>query len=204
MIKAALFDFGGVLTEGGTSGCVQRIFGSIYGIDPALIDKDVDLMLRARQGTVSQQEFFDEMNRRHPEGDRANREKYVAASDVFVRSEPVYNIAARLRKNGIATGILSNINDITADELRARGFYDDFEPIILSYQEKLAKPDLRFYQIAVDRLGINPREIVFIDDQEKCRQPAETIGMHFILAISPEQIVRDIEALILKENNLEL
>lgn len=200
MIKAVLFDYGGVLTPGGTSGCVQRIFGQIYGIDPVLINEDYDVLFRARQGKMTTQEFFDEMNRRHPEGERATAEKYLALCDTFVKSEPVYDLAARLRQQGVATGILSNINDIVADELRARGFYDGFSPVILSCEEKLAKPEPEFYQIAVDRLGVSPHEIAFVDDQEKCRPPAEALGMHFILATSPAQIVHDTEEMVRNEN----
>lgn len=204
MIKAVLFDYGGVLTEGGTSGCVARIFATIYGIDPADMDGDDDIMLRARQGLISEQEYFAEMNRRHSTGPRANRENYLQNTDIFVKSEPVYALAANLRSHGIATGILSNINDIAADELRVRGFYDGFEPVVLSYQEKLAKPQPEFYKLAVERLGVAPGEVVLIDDQEKCRPSAEALGMHFILATSPQQIVAATKALLQKENKLEL
>ena len=204
MIKAVLFDYGGVLTEGGKVGCVQRLFGRIYGIDPLKINDDRDILTRARLGTISQEEFFSEMNRRHPEGRRANRSNYMANADNFKKSEAVYSLAERLRLNRITTAILSNIFDIVADELRARGLYDGFDPVVLSCQEKLAKPDQRFYQIAIDRLHLRPEEILFIDDQAKNRQPAEALGMHFILATSPEQIVRDVEAAIYKQNGIKL
>lgn len=204
MIKAVLFDFGGVLTEGGTSGCVQRIFGSIYGIDPTHINKDSDLMLDARTGLITERDYFDQMNRRHPEGARATRDNYLATADIFVKSEPVYTLAIHLRKRGIATGILSNIIDTAGDELRRRGFYEGFEPVILSYQEHLAKPDPAIYKIAIERLGVAPNEILLIDDQEKCRPPAEALGMHFIVATSPQQIVADTKALIAEQNGVEI
>jgi epoxide hydrolase-like predicted phosphatase len=204
MIKAVLFDYGGVLTEGGKAGCMQRLFGAIYGVDPRQIDDDLNILTRAQLGAITEEEFFSEMNRRHQGGQRANRHNYIAYADIFKKSEPVYNLAERLRHNRITTAILSNINNIAADELRARGFYDSFDPVILSYQEKLAKPDQRFYQIAIDRLRLRPEEILFIDDQTKNRQPAEALGLHFILANSPKQIVHDVEALIYEENDIKL
>jgi putative hydrolase of the HAD superfamily len=204
MIKSVLFDYGGVLTEGGTSGCIQRTFASIYGIDPSEIDADADLILRDRQGTILEQDYFDEMNRRHPSGPRADRRSYLAACDVFEKSVPVYRLAEQLRKHGIVTGILSNINEAVAEELRARGFYDGFDPIVLSCEEGMAKPEPGFYDLALQRLGCKPDEVAFVDDQDKCRPPAEALGMHFILARSPGQIVSDVVALIRAENNLTL
>jgi len=204
MIKAVLFDYGGVLTEGGTSGCVQRAFAKIYGLDPSEFDADADLILRDRQGAISEQDYFDEMNHRHPNGPRATMQSYLAACDVFERSKPVYDLAKRLRAHGIVTGILSNINEAVATELRAQGFYDCFKPVLLSCEEGMAKPEAGFYDLAVKRLGCKPEEIAFVDDQEKCRSPAEALGMHFILATSPQQIVQAVEALIREQNKLSI
>lgn len=204
MIKAVLFDYGGVLSEGGRAGCVPRSIAKVYKIDVSELANDADVFVRAPRGQITKEEYFAELNRRHPDGPRLNLENYLASQDIFEKSLPVYDLAARLRQNGIKTGILSNINDIAADELRRRGFYDGFDPIVLSYQEKMAKPDPKFYQLALERLGCAAEEVLFIDDQEKCRPPNPVTGMHFILAESPGQIVRDTEELILKENGLKL
>ncbi len=204
MIKAVLFDYGGVLSEGGATGCIQRIFGAIYGIDPSELNKDGDIIKSTQLGEMSGQQFLSEMNRRHPEGQRATRENYLAESDIFVKSEPVHDLADRLRQHGIATGILSNINDFAAETLQDRGFYDGFDPLVLSFQEKIAKPDPRLYRLAVERLGIGAEDVLFVDDSERYSLPAEAMGMRFILAKSPRQIVHDTEALILKENGITL
>jgi FMN phosphatase YigB (HAD superfamily) len=68
----------------------------------------------------------------------------------------------------------------------------------------LAKPDPLFYERAVVALGVRPDEIIFIDDQDQYRVPAETLGMHFIFAESPEQIVADVETLIFEYDGIRL
>lgn len=201
MIKAVLFDYGGVLSEGGKKGCIPKIFAKIYGIDVSETNPDCDLTLMVRCGEITEQEYFAEMNRRHPNGPRATPENYLAAADILMRSEPVFELAASLREQGIMTGILSNINGTIAEELRKRGEYDDFDPLILSYELGLAKPDPELYTLAVDRTGFKANEVLLIDDMEMCRPPAE-INMHFILATSPQQIVDDTKALFLRENGL--
>jgi FMN phosphatase YigB (HAD superfamily) len=75
---------------------------------------------------------------------------------------------------------------------------------VLSCEEHLAKPDPSFYERAVHKLGVAPDEIIFIDDQERFRTPAELIGMHFILAESPEQIVADVETLLFEYDGIRL
>lgn len=204
MIKAVLFDYGGVLTEGGKSGCMPRLFASIYGIDPAEAEKDRDLIAATQLGTMTGQEFLEAMNKRHPASRPATSELYLAASDLFVQCGPVYELAARLRSHGIATGILSNINDLPVAALREQGFYEGFDPVLLSYEVKMSKPDRRFYELAVEQLGVKPEEILMVDDLDRYLEPAKAMGMRVILAKSPEQIVQDTEELILKENGTSL
>lgn len=199
MIKAVLFDYGGVLTEGGTTGCIQRFIGAVYDLPPETIDADRDLMLAARSGEIDEASFFEQMNKRHPEGERLNRQNFLAHSDIFAKSEPVYALAARLRTSGIQTGILSNIYDFTGDELRRQGFYDGFDPVILSCTEHVAKPEPEIYQRAIARLGVKPDEVIFVDDFERCLVPVRSMGWHAVLAVSPEQIVKDVERIIAEE-----
>ncbi len=204
MIKAVLFDYGGVLTEGGKAGAIPRLFASIYGVDSSEFEKDGELVAAAQLGQMTGSEFLDAMNKRHPGERQATSESYLSTSDLFALCGPVCELAGRLRRNGIATGILSNINDIPAPSLRSQGFYDGFDPILLSYEAKMSKPDPRFYELAAERLGVKPEEILFVDDVGRYGEPAKALGMHFILAETPEQIVKDTEELILKENGIKL
>jgi putative hydrolase of the HAD superfamily len=203
MIKAVLFDFGGVLTPGGGSGSIAQLFADIFGLKVADVNID-DLHHQLRRGEISTEDFFAEVNRRHPTGTPATPESFLAHADIFVRSEPVYQLAEQLRQHGIKTGMLSNMYELTAQALQDRGFYDGFEPLVLSCNEHLSKPDLEFYYIAVNRLGVGPQEILFIDDQEKCMPPAKALGMRTVLAKNAKQIVREAKAILKHENGLEL
>lgn len=203
MIKAVLFDFGGVLTPGGGSGSIHRLFADLFGLDVSEVQVD-DLHHRLRRGDISDEEFFAEINRRHPNDPPVTRETFLAKADIFVRSEPVYELATQLRAHGIQTGILSNIYDMTARVLQEKGFYDGFDPLVLSCNEHFNKPDREFYEIAIRKLGVQPHEILFIDDQQKCMPIAQELGMHTILAENAEQIVRDAKDILKRENGLEL
>ncbi|HSW66726.1 MAG TPA: HAD-IA family hydrolase [Bacillota bacterium] len=203
MIKAVLFDFGGVLTEGGRPDGPAQSIALLSGVPPDNIDIQ-DLHTQLIRGLMSDEAFFAELNRRYPGKTPITVETFNEASDLFVRSQPVFDLAARLRAKGITSGIFSNAYDFTAERLRADGCYQDFDPVILSYEEHMAKPDLSFFELALKRLDLPGDEVLFIDDQERFRPVAESVGMHFITAMSPGQIVHDVEQLIADQNHITL
>jgi putative hydrolase of the HAD superfamily len=202
VIKAVLFDFGGVLTQSGKSGFVAETIAGLYGVRPQ--DMDIgDLHAALRRGKQDETYFLDELNRRY-HGKVTPKQFVEKAHALTAPSAEVYELAEALRSRGIKTGIFSNVFGMNARELKRQGYYDGFDPLILSCDEGFAKPDKEFYKIAVERLGVRPEEILFIDDQPKCMPPAEKLGMHTIIAASPKQIVEDTKALVRRLNNLEL
>lgn len=191
------------MSEGGKAGAIRQIFAQAYGVDPETLRFE-DVGAQALKGEISDQAFIDGMNRRHPHGRPVSMEAFIATVDHLAPCQPVYKLAAALRRAGIITGIMSNTLRVTADSLRERGLYDNFEPLLLSCDEHLAKPQAEFYKRALKRLGFAAEEVIFIDDQEVFLAPARKLGIHTIRADSPNQIVADTKALIQKENGIEL
>jgi len=202
MIKIVLFDFGGVLTKSGKRGFIAQTVAELYGVDPNKVDIG-DLHYMMRRGLGTEEAFFNALNKRY--GGNITKDTFLQRTHAYtVPSEEVYALAARLRSHGIRTGILSNVFAFSAEQLRKEGRYDGFDPLILSCDEGFAKPEEEFYRLAIERSGVQPEEILFIDDQEKCMPPARQLGMHTLVAVSPQQIVEDTEALIRKLNGITL
>src|SRR5262249_13697113 len=116
----------------------------------------------------------------------------------------VYRLAGLLRQNHLKTGIIANVSALNAQLLRERGFYDGFDPIVLSYETGSRKPSPVMYQVAFERLGEKAEHVAFIDYEEKNVLAAQTLGMHAILAESSEQVIADVITLLRNENKLEL
>jgi epoxide hydrolase-like predicted phosphatase len=203
MIKAVLFDFGGVLTAGGKKGYIGQILAELYDADPKTIEYG-DLHYLFRRGKGGEDDaLFETLNKRY----NANVTKDMflkRAHQDLVAAPEVYELAKTLREYGIRTGLLSNIFSMQAEVFRKEGWYDGFDPIVLSCESGYAKPDKELYQLAIDKLALKPDEIIFIDDQEKCTIPADEMGIHTVLAVSPKQTVDDTKALILKLNGIDL
>jgi putative hydrolase of the HAD superfamily len=82
-----------------------------------------------------------------------------------------------LKELNIDKAILSNFND-GLEDLIFTHFPDIFGKLVVSETEKMRKPDLKFFERAVEILGVKPEEIIYIGDSIKLDiEPALKIGM---------------------------
>jgi HAD superfamily hydrolase (TIGR01509 family) len=81
----------------------------------------------------------------------------------------VLEITLRRSRPRYRTGILSNsLVGARVREHFANGFQDICDVLVYSHEEGMAKPDSRVYQLICERLGVAPRETVFVDDKPGC------------------------------------
>lgn len=53
--------------------------------------------------------------------------------------------------------------------------------IFVSYELGLLKPDVKIYQMVLQKLNALPKEVIFVDDKLKNVEAAESIGIHAIV-----------------------
>jgi HAD superfamily hydrolase (TIGR01549 family) len=203
MIKAVLFDYGGVLSPGGAAGSIRQSVSNVIGIAPNKI-KAGPAIHGMFVGTATVQQFCDEVNHLNNPGVPLTVENFSAQADLYEKCEPVYALAEKLRTAGIKTGILSNVFQSTADRLKAEGYYEQFAPLILSYDVHVGKPHEEIYKIAVAQCGVPPDQIIFVDDKQEYLDPAAAMGMKTVLAKEGGQIARDTAAIVERENGITL
>ncbi len=75
-------------------------------------------------------------------------------------------------------------------------FLKNFEAILVSGQEKLIKPDHKFFNLLIERHKILPQESVFIDDVQRNINAAKEIGFHTIHFQNPQQLKTELDQLI--------
>jgi putative hydrolase of the HAD superfamily len=104
--------------------------------------------------------------------------------------------AASLRPRCL-TAVLSNSADGARREEQARyRFAELFDVIIYSHEVGLAKPDPRIYLLTCDQLGVQPGELVFLDDVQENVDAAGRLGIHAILHETTADSVAAISALL--------
>jgi len=60
-------------------------------------------------------------------------------------------------------------------------------------EEGVAKPDARIFQLALTRLGVQPHEVVFVDDQERNVEAARRLGMYTVHFKSTAQAISEVQ-----------
>ncbi|HEX9039197.1 MAG TPA: HAD family phosphatase [Ktedonobacterales bacterium] len=107
-------------------------------------------------------------------------------ADYFVSLRPRYRTAF-LSNSGIGA---------REHEQAARGFEDMADLIIYSHEVGVAKPDPRIYAITCERLGVQPPELVFLDNVSANIASARDFGIHGVVFQDNTQAIREINALL--------
>lgn len=91
------------------------------------------------------------------------------------------------------TAIISNsFVGARRKEQERYGFGDMCDLIVYSHEVGIQKPDRRIYELACERLGVQPEEIVFLDDVDAAVAAARELGIHAILFRDTAQAIADI------------
>ena len=66
--------------------------------------------------------------------------------------------------------------------------------MIVSAEEQVTKPDRRIYEIALERTGLAPRDLLFIDDSPANIAAADALGFHTHLFNDPTALRPRVQA----------
>jgi epoxide hydrolase-like predicted phosphatase len=76
------------------------------------------------------------------------------------------------------------------------GLHQAVDTILISAEESLAKPDPRIYQLLADRLEVEVSEVVLVDDFHVNIQAARETGMQAVHFQNPQQALQDLSKLL--------
>lgn len=87
---------------------------------------------------------------------------YEKSVEMFPDAKPILE---NLKNSGIRTGLISNGDGKNQQwKLSKGGIADFFDPIIISGEVGISKPDLRIFQLALDKAGLTKEESWYIGD----------------------------------------
>jgi HAD superfamily hydrolase (TIGR01509 family) len=93
----------------------------------------------------------------------------------------------RLSKN-YKLGVLSNaLPSRRHFELKLGNLDRFFEIVVLSWEEGIQKPDPRLYQLAIERSGFEPTEILFTDNKVKYLEGAREAGINNLVLLKAKE-----------------
>ena len=105
--------------------------------------------------------------------------------------EEVWALAAEFHARGGLTAFLSNSGPEVMARLRAdRRIGAVFDAVVISCEVGLFKPDPRIYRYCLDRLGLAPSQVLFVDDRADNIEGAARIGLRTLHFEGPDALPR--------------
>lgn len=84
---------------------------------------------------------------------------------MWTRTDPATPRAlSRLRERGYRLGVVSNADGRMASALETAGLADFFEFVVDSHAVGVEKPDARIFEMAVERMALDPGECLYVGD----------------------------------------
>jgi putative hydrolase of the HAD superfamily len=65
--------------------------------------------------------------------------------------------------------------------------------MVLSREVGLAKPDVRIFELTLERLGIQPSEAIYVDDVGENVQVAQSLGLLGIVFTTTDQVIAEVQ-----------
>ncbi|MDA3814766.1 MAG: HAD family phosphatase [Patescibacteria group bacterium] len=195
-IKAIIFDYGGVITNDLDELLIQDIadkFQLPYGTTLDIINK---LVKPYQRGTISDEDFWNQfsekVDKKLPNGYES---LWIDKYTVEITDQRVLDLIKKLKTAGYVTALLSNTIPPHASFNQKYGFFDLFEPIVLSIETDARKPEEKIYQTMLEKLNLSPGECVFIDDKKEYSDAASKVGIYGLKFDSYEKLVNDLTML---------
>jgi putative hydrolase of the HAD superfamily len=188
-----IFDYGNVLSQSQPIADVQAM-ATILDLP---ISQFTELYWRFRipydAGSLDSDAYWDTVASRPLTPD-----KLSALIEIDSRSwshpEPVMAQWARdVRTAGLRTAILSNMPVPVRDYILRCSWLPEFDARTFSCEVGMCKPAPEIYRDCLDKLGVKPSEVLFLDDRESNVRAAETLGLHAILFTTPAKAAQEME-----------
>jgi 2-haloacid dehalogenase len=190
MIKAIVFDFGGVLFDWNPLYLYRKYFDDEQSVERFLSTIGfAEWNAQQDRGRPFAQAVA-ELSAQFPEyADliRAYDERWIESLGGVI--QPTVEILRSLREAGFPLYALSNWSAEKFQLVRARyEFLSWFQDIVISGAVKIAKPDPRIFELLLERINQPAEDCLLIDDSPDNIQVARGLGFATICLESPEQL----------------
>lgn len=197
MIKNIIFDIGNVLTD-----FRWRDFLRDKGFDDEMIVRiakasvENPLWKEFDRGELAGEELMQAFINADPEIEEELHRAYDNIHGMVTIRDYAIPWVKELKAKGYRVWYLSNFSEKTEIECAdSIAFIPYMDGGILSWKDKLIKPDPKIYQLMLERFELVAEESVFIDDLPENVQGAVEQGIHGIVFESREQVVEALKAL---------
>lgn len=193
MIRAIIFDIGGVLVDHDNSKMLARLETLLergptrHEVTALAFDREVET------GRMPVQRVFEELTRIY--GSKASQQDWIEAWTCHFSAKPeMIELVTQDLVKRLPCHICSNNNSVHWDHVRQTyPIFAPFEKVYLSQEVGLAKPDHAIFEMMARELG-GAKDILFVDDRLENVEAAQAsgfLGHHFTTRAVFEDYLRD-------------
>ena len=200
-VRAVLWDFGGVILSSPFEAfaAYERQHGLPEGFLRQLnaTNPDTNAWARLERSEVDLEGFAEQYEAEAAAaGHRVDAGAVLALLSGEVRPAMVRALR-RIREEGLAQACLTNnVAGTEAVRPELAEVMALFDTVLESSKLGVRKPDPRFYDLALDAVGVAPAEAVFLDDLGINLKPARALGITTIKVAEPDQALAELEGVL--------
>jgi HAD superfamily hydrolase (TIGR01509 family) len=166
-MKAIFFDFFGVLAAPFYSPIIRQRISETGQLEWVKKIDSLDL------GSLSESDFVKELSKQVGLPESAVSQGPAGAPQI---NQELFDFIQSELQGKYTLGLLTNAPRSLIDRLAAERL-QHFDIVIVSSDVHLVKPDPRIFELAIQRAGCQPSDILFIDDGERNVTAAQEAGL---------------------------
>lgn len=197
MIKNIIFDIGNVLMPFG-----YRPFFESFGYDEEIVERLAKATAQSPdwneldRGVLTYEEVLERFVQNDPALEEIIHKVFADLHGILGVYDYTEGWIRQLKEEGYGVYYLSNFFQKADEDCKElMGFLELMDGGILSYKDKVTKPDRQIYELLLGRFGLKAEECVFLDDTKKNIDGAHVVGIHGILFQNREQAVAELKKL---------
>jgi putative hydrolase of the HAD superfamily len=188
-IKAIITDCYGVLTQDSW----LKIINQYFSHDPEGAEQARHANHLYDKGQMSEQDFLEEIAKLSSQSPEKVRQELFSGN---IQNTELLEYYKSFKLAGYKLAVLSNAASLK-EVLDVVGAYESiFDCFIISAEVGYIKPEPQIYQITLERLGLGPDEVIFIDDRSDFVIAAQQKGINSILYRSNQDTKHKLNSII--------
>ncbi|WP_300386805.1 HAD family phosphatase [Clostridium sp.] len=202
MYKNIIFDLGNVLLSFNPK---EYLNGKLEKSRAEKVLKEIFLSeewIKLDEGTITEIEAIENISLRNEDYREDIKKAFENWYDILIPINETVEILKDLKENGYNLYYLSNFHDIAFKKVKEKyDFFNLFDGGVVSYEDKLLKPDERIYKAILERYSLVPKESIFIDDTKINVDAAKEVNIEAIVFENANKLKEDLKYLGLNISN---
>ncbi|WP_411168741.1 HAD family hydrolase [Clostridium sp. MB05] len=148
------------------------------------------------RGTIKEEEAINNIIKRNTDYSNDIKLAFKDWYDILKPIDKTIEILQDLKNNGYNIFYLSNFHDLAFNHVKMKNeFFNLFDGGVVSFEEKIIKPEEDIYNLILSRYKLIAKESIFIDDTKINLEGAENVGINTLLFSTPENLKNDLREL---------